>query len=210
MEVGKDKFKVKAPITVSPFDTMSTTKAALPIEVVVTDYPAMVELFRGHVIKLTHDYKAGLVTLEISSKFSYLEGQVPRKTYGTNCSHFLGDSDCGVNLSSLKLRLDEGDYTIDGINVYSSQFASTPTPKYYEGGFIVTSTGETQYIVSHSQAESKIVLLYHISDDIPIDFIDVYPGCDKTINTCENVFHNKCNFGGFPYIPNNNPYSQGF
>ena len=35
------------------------------------------------------------------------------------------------------------------------------------------------------------------------DAFTVYPGCDKTRNTCLNKFNNLLRFRGFPYTPEN-------
>jgi hypothetical protein len=36
----------------------------------------------------------------------------------------------------------------------------------------------------------------------PGDQFTAYPGCDKSVFTCQNKFNNLLNFGGFPFIPN--------
>ena len=38
------------------------------------------------------------------------------------------------------------------------------------------------------------------------DAIYLYPGCDRTLNTCHAKFGNSANFGGFPFIPTKNPF----
>lgn len=44
--------------------------------------------------------------------------------------------------------------------------------------------------------------------DAAIDWVYIYFGCNKTTDDCENKFDNINNFGGFPYIPINNPTSR--
>lgn len=39
------------------------------------------------------------------------------------------------------------------------------------------------------------------------DAIVLYPGCDHTIATCNDVFNNKLNFGGFIGMPKKNPFN---
>jgi len=36
--------------------------------------------------------------------------------------------------------------------------------------------------------------------------ISLFPGCDHTITTCDSVFGNKLNYGGFAYMPTKNPF----
>jgi hypothetical protein len=42
------------------------------------------------------------------------------------------------------------------------------------------------------------------------DAVTIYPGCDGSYATCLNKFANLKNFFGFPFMPNKNPFSQGF
>jgi hypothetical protein len=37
--------------------------------------------------------------------------------------------------------------------------------------------------------------------------VDMYAGCDRTLNTWHNRFSNAANFGGFPWIPQKNPFA---
>ena len=39
------------------------------------------------------------------------------------------------------------------------------------------------------------------------DEVSLFPGCDKSMNTCRGVFGNITNWGGFPNIPNTNPWT---
>ena len=36
----------------------------------------------------------------------------------------------------------------------------------------------------------------------PSDQIQILPGCDKMLNTCNFKFGNTAHYGGFPYVPN--------
>ena len=36
--------------------------------------------------------------------------------------------------------------------------------------------------------------------------IRIYPGCDRTKETCQSKFNNLNNYGGFPFIPLKNPF----
>ncbi len=38
----------------------------------------------------------------------------------------------------------------------------------------------------------------------------VYPGCSKQIDVCEDKFNNVATFGGFPWVPLNNPVMEEF
>ena len=36
--------------------------------------------------------------------------------------------------------------------------------------------------------------------------VTLHPGCDRTLATCKGRFANQINYGGFPWIPGQNPY----
>jgi hypothetical protein len=36
--------------------------------------------------------------------------------------------------------------------------------------------------------------------------VSYYPGCDRTRLTCSLKFGNIANFGGFPWVPQKNPF----
>ncbi|ELF9250511.1 phage BR0599 family protein, partial [Salmonella enterica] len=37
--------------------------------------------------------------------------------------------------------------------------------------------------------------------------VKLYPGCDRTIATCDNKFANHLNYGGQPHMPGKSPYT---
>ena len=39
------------------------------------------------------------------------------------------------------------------------------------------------------------------------DAVTLYPGCDHTLTTCDTAFSNSLNYGGFPAIPQKNPWA---
>lgn len=49
---------------------------------------------------------------------------------------------------------------------------------------------------------ADVVLQQRLPYDLPINqSMTIYPGCDKTIGTCQTKFNNVVNFQGEPYIP---------
>ena len=39
--------------------------------------------------------------------------------------------------------------------------------------------------------------------------VDVFAGCDHTVDTCDQKFDNVINYGGWPYVPSKNPFESG-
>ena len=70
------------------------------------------------------------------------------------------------------------------------------------------STGETQYIVS--QVGNIITLLGGIVTIDDATTMSFYPGCNKSHVTCDTKFNNQERFGGFPFVPFINIFTEPF
>ncbi len=77
---------------------------------------------------------------------------------------------------------------------------------YFTGGWVELDNGEAQYITWHGG--DTITLLAALSTWDTGYVLSCRPGCDKSQASC-NTFNNIGNFGGFPYIPYENIYSDG-
>ena len=125
----------------------------------------------------------------------------PRKFYPT-CPYALYDNACGLDLAA---------YTVTGTvtAVVSSQELNTTLSHndgYFEqGGLEFTSgalSGVAVPVNTSYKVNGKIVAL--IPFDVPPaagDTFKIYPGCDKTPNTCKNKFNNFIHNRATPYIP---------
>lgn len=69
--------------------------------------------------------------------------------------------------------------------------------------------GVTENFESYALQEMDIVIFNQFQSgrlDIG-DTVKVYAGCDKLNTTCSTKFNNILNFGGFPFIPQDNPFT---
>jgi len=148
-----------------------------------------------------------VLTLKAVDVLSLANSIVPPLVYSSFCNNTLFDSRCGLN---------KNDYLVEtvvatadnGSSLASSIFGSYPE-NYFTNGY-VEYNGEYRMITYHSPADNKIYLHAPFDDDVNNKKVRVYPGCDKTAQTCKNKFNNLENFLGFPYIPNKNPTIWGF
>ena len=84
---------------------------------------------------------------------------------------------------------------------------------YFTGGVICPSAvysadnAGNRFISSHNKTASSDQLRLSTPIDLSVgDTISVLAGCDRTWQTCYSKFNNIINFGGFPYLPLENPY----
>lgn len=73
------------------------------------------------------------------------------------------------------------------------------------GGYIVTDNEDVQLMILESHESS--LRLSNVSRRLTVgQRLWVYPGCDHTVDHCRDKFDNEINFGGFPWMPEKNPY----
>lgn len=141
------------------------------------------------------------IELLLESIFTSLRRPGLRQKYQRVCPHVLYGKGC--NLDKAGFAVAGTATAVNGASMTISAASSYPAG-YFTYGMLETAGGVFRMIASHSG--SSIVLIR------PVDFagnfnVNIYPGCDRTINTCNDKFSNKNNFGGFPYIPLKNPFN---
>lgn len=142
------------------------------------------------------------------SYYSAIQGNSNMRYYGYLCPHALFGERCKVNRENYRVTAVISG--LDGNSITSPVFATKPD-HYFTGGYIVFSDDDSgiqhrQHINSHYDDTIKIV------NKIPKlsvgKQIEVYPGCNRTLEECKNKFENHLNFGGFPWIPGRNPFTS--
>lgn len=129
-----------------------------------------------------------------------------RYGYQRSCPHVLyAPLTCKVDREVF--RLDGTITAINGNSLESAGFASE-NDGWWNGGFI-------EYELPSGMIERRMVLT-HTGDTIVImgfpaglsigSSYSIFPGCDRTIDTCVNKFNNLANYGGFPHTPGRNPF----
>lgn len=140
--------------------------------------------------------EGGQFVAEMRSLSQALQQTVGR-TMTRRCDANLGDTRCGVTLSS---------YTVTGSAsaVTDRQtFAATTLPAS-SGGLLTWTAGENAGLAMEVKIASagSITLALPMPHDIAVgDTYSVSAGCDKNLGTCRDIFANAVNFRGFPHIP---------
>jgi len=140
--------------------------------------------------------------------FSSLRRTGLRRKYGAMCPHVLYGVACGVNQLSHQLT---GPVTVIGSGTLDITGLSGFADDYFTGGFVrfytQTGLGDTRFITAHTGGQITIpVGFLELSVG---DSVDVFPGCNRTMNDCESKFNNLDNYGGNPYRPDVNPFGGG-
>jgi uncharacterized phage protein (TIGR02218 family) len=75
---------------------------------------------------------------------------------------------------------------------------------WYNLGLVKIASGVERFIETHVGSQLTLSKAF---DGLTIGAsVTIYPGCDRSKETCFNKFDNILNYGGFPYIPIKNPY----
>lgn len=151
----------------------------------------------------------GEIKLIFESIFTSLVRSGLRQPYQRGCRHMLYSTRCGVDRDAHVVTVHA-----NAMNGYVVTLSAVPSGEdgLYTGG-VMSYNGGLRGIIIHDGANLTVNdfwpgLRKAIADSggAGVD-IQIYPGCDRTTETCTNRFGNFPNYGGFPYIPTRNPFN---
>jgi uncharacterized phage protein (TIGR02218 family) len=212
-EMPKETLTVKLPVT----DSLAATFIGYSPDAITTltlyrthgdDLTNYITYWKGRVA--TAKVSGNVVSLECEPVFSSLRRMGLYQTYQRTCRHALYGEGC---------RLDADDYaetaTVTAVDgpVLTITEASGWTFQVV-GGTFKAPDGTIRMIVDHDG--TSVTLMRPIKSLAAAIIADpggfeatAYPGCDRSPTTCDEVFDNLANFGGFPGIPKVNPMGGG-
>jgi len=139
--------------------------------------------------------------LKCEPLFTALRRPGLRMVYQITCPHALYDSKCGASKYAFYVH-----GAVTGIlddTIQCAELAGYPAG-YFSGGFVIIN-GSRRMITDH--AGNTATLLYPYPGLAVGTLGDFYAGCDRLLSTCDVKFGNKLNFGGYPWIPEKNPFT---
>lgn len=159
--------------------------------------------WRGRVINA--EWRGAEVVLECESIYTSLKRFGLRRAYQRGCPHVLYGPACRVINTTF---LVEAVLTLaDGVAVSSPTFLLSPDG-YFDGGYI---EWEPTFGVFHRRA-----IRAHVGDSLEMTHpvpelasgmtVSVFPGCPHNMQACDEKFNNLVNYGGFSFIPRQNPF----
>ncbi len=131
-----------------------------------------------------------------------------RRKYGRQCEHALyGITVGGCNVVAADYRVLG---TADAINgaVITVTAAATKPDDYFVGGFlwwqVADGRKDARMIIGHTG--DQLTLAATMPEVQVTDAVQLYPGCNHTIEQCDSRFSNSDNNGGFMFTPGVNPF----
>lgn len=166
--------------------------------------PEVIQFFKGlaQTVAFTlNGLQAEIAVVPITAE---LANSIPRFVFSNVCNHVLFDDGCTVAQSLFRHQDEVTGVTGDQITVNG---LDTKGDGWATGGYIATSSGEFRQILAHTGDVVRVLLPFPSS---PLgQVVEVFAGCDHSIQTCDSKFSNVTNFGGFAWVPLKNPFSTG-
>ncbi len=145
-----------------------------------------------------------------------------RKNYQLGCSHVLYGEQCRAHMADFTYTgpaLDVGTYS--PLSAGSQDFVTIAKPagrvaKDFLGGILMAPGPrgpEARTIIRASdEAPDSIRLVLNTTHPglVPGAVVSASLGCPRTLESCQSIFNNAVNFGGFPWIPLENPIHSSF
>lgn len=130
---------------------------------------------------------------------------IPRFKYQGLCNHVLFDASCQVTAASFLYTGICGAVSGDTITV--NGIGAAHGAGWMVGGYANLDDRDFRLII---EQVGDILTMYLPFENNPMgQSIKCYAGCDHTIVDCENKFSNLVRYGGFPFIPELNPFVSG-
>lgn len=167
-----------------------------------------VVFFRGQIVNVETEFS--YVRLLCQSSGHTINRIGLRQHYQVECPHMLYGGQCGVNRDLYKTTGIVG--SISGV-VLNVQACINGEDDFFAGGYLEythSSLGTLERIaVSSSNGSTGDLTLF--SHPVGLNFGDavaVFDGCDRTFVVCKAKFNNAENYGGLPFIPGKNPFTD--
>jgi uncharacterized phage protein (TIGR02218 family) len=142
------------------------------------------------------------IVVECESVFTSIRRPGLRARFELGCRHTLYGPRCGLNQELYK---HEGAVlTISGALDVEVAGASLKPNGYYTGGLLIAPNEGSRFLVGHTG--DVVILSRPLAGLVGGQTVSLYPGCDHLRTTCRDKFNNLDNFGGFPFIPQRNPF----
>jgi uncharacterized phage protein (TIGR02218 family) len=157
-------------------------------------------VFKGY----TGEVPASRSTIDIQVKagVAVLSNQMPRRLWQPGCLHVLYDGGCTL----LKSAFTTGGAVAAGSTLSAIATTLTQPDHYFELGQITFTSGALAGVERTVKGYITASGVVTVAPPLPAlpgigDTFTIFPGCDKTQQTCTNKFANAAHFAGFPYVP---------
>lgn len=127
-----------------------------------------------------------------------------RLTWGRACPYSLYDHNCTISPQNVGVVVVVT--ALDGASITVTVPAELPGD-WFSGGYVEWEVdGVTERRGLRAQDGGKIGLFGGSQGFYLGQTVTIFPGCDRTIATCNSKFNNVLNYGGQPHMPGQSPF----
>ena len=155
-------------------------------------------LWKGRVLGCA--WSDSLAALECEPLSSAMRRAGLRARYQSQCRHVLYDAGCRVQPAQWAQGGTLAE--VDGAAIRAEVFASQ-ADGWWVAGFVLIA-GARRMVTAH--AGEWVTLSGAIIGLEPGIALQAFPGCAHNTEACAEKFDNIENYGGFPYVPGDNPF----
>ena len=197
---------INGPEDLAPFDQFKKYNPSNVLTLTIRNSVTTdIELF-GKVLTASYEGRKGTCQLQLQAITNNIRGDLPTHRYSPGCNWALYDGDCTLDKNNFNVTFPAAAATFpDDFTIQHPSIASEPDKTFNSGH--VENGQERLFIVRHESDTIKVMNPFNI---IAALNIVVYQGCNKRRNTCITKFNNEINFGGYPFVPEKNPVTEGF
>lgn len=124
--------------------------------------------------------------------------------YQRTCGLALYSTRCGISKADTDFFVAGNVLTVDGATITATEFGTEVDGWFLGGSFRTNDFSMNQKIVFH---EGTTIRIARAAQSLEVDdAFTARAGCDWARTTCRNKFSNELNYGGFPYLPDKNPF----
>lgn len=206
-EIGRSAITINVPRDLPIADLYRVAPPSAPITCLVQQYHEgdgeVATLWTGRILGV--EFAGAAAQIRCEPIFTSIKRLGLRRMYQRTCPHVLYGSACKVNKAA---QLVAG--AVDSISgfVVSVSEADAEDDGHFAGGFlefeVAASVFERRFITDHTGAALTLATSpFGLAVGMAVN---LYPGCDHTLATCNAKFSNAVNYGGFAFMPTKNPF----
>lgn len=167
--------------------------------------------FIGEITSSSFDESNGTCTLTVKMSSAALSRPVPWPVVAPICTYALYGPGCLVDREAYKTvgSIVGGAKTIAlQVDTFAAAGAGNAMPeKWFRNGFVRhVASGEVRTVLDHVGNTVYLQTPFGRAEDG--DELEGFAGCSRQRNMCKARFNNYLRFAGFPWVPNDNPYTQ--
>lgn len=154
----------------------------------------------------SYSYGKNSFSIESHSAFGRL-GHVFGRGYHLTCDADLGDEKCGIDINapSYKFRSEIMNFTENGIEIPRVVGISDGRFQHGTAEFFMNDAVTSKLQIKSDKIIGNLRSITFWKKLSPIQQaatrVNIYVGCNKSIECCCHIFDNAINFRGFPHIP---------